>query len=109
MASAADPGNAGAGSGGSVFSLQLNKQGGTLSFGEPPFDLLRGLVTMPPSMHCGNWRAPLRVSVASKSSTDENFGFSEATLDSAAPGIIGLSEHVASLAKALGASISVRE
>lgn len=105
----AEGGNSGGGAS-SIFSLQLNKQGGTLSFGEPPFDLLRGLVAMPPAMHCGNWRAPLRVSMAAKGATDvKDFGFSEAVLDSAAPGIIGMSERVASLAGALGAKIDVRD
>jgi len=94
----------GAVSGTSVFALRLTAQGGTLSFGETPFELLRGLVRMPPSMQCGNWRAPVRVSLGGK-----EFGFSEATLDSAAPGIVGLSEHVASLAEALGAKIDIRD
>lgn len=96
-------------SGSSVFALQLGTDGGTLSLGAPPLNLLRGLVAMPPAMRCGNWRAPLRVStVPQGSSSPKDFGFSEATLDSAAPGIIGLSERVASLAQSLGASISVR-
>jgi len=95
------------GEAGDVFSLQLGKRGGKLSFGAPPFDLLQGLVQMPPSLHCGNWRLPLRVSLAGK--TGEDFGFAEAILDSAAPGIIGLSENVAALAHALGATIDVRD
>lgn len=92
--------------GGDIFSLQLGKRGGKLSFGAPPLDLLQGLVQMPPSLHCGNWRMPLRVGLAGKAG--EDFGFAEAILDSAAPGIVGLSENVASLAHALGATIDVR-
>jgi len=96
--------NAGGGGGSSKFTLRLTPEGGTLSFGATPMDLLRGLVRMPPAMRCGNWRAPLRVRLGSK-----DFGFADATLDSAAPGIIGLSERVASLAEGLGAQIDVRE
>lgn len=93
-----------------VFALRLNAQGGTLSFGIPPFDLLHGLVKMPPALQCGNWRAPLRVSLPSVGNTaSKDFGFASAILDSAAPGIIGLSEHVAALAQTLGARIDVRE
>merc|ERR1719162_1565932 len=64
---------------------------------------------MPPALQCGNWRAPLRVSLPSVGNTaSKDFGFASAILDSAAPGIIGLSEHVAALAQILGARIDVR-
>lgn len=106
VSSALDSGGGGA----PEFALRLNAQGGTLSFGIPPFDLLHGLVKMPPSLQCGNWRAPLRVTLPSTGGgAGKDFGFAEAILDSAAPGILGLSEHVASLAQALGARIDVRE
>jgi len=98
----------GSSDGTSTFSLRLNAQGGKLSFGfPPPMELLQGLVKMPPSLMCGNWRAPLRVRLGDASSKD--FGTASAILDSAAPGILGLSEHVASLAQSLGAKIDVRD
>mmetsp|Transcript_69502 Transcript_69502/g.137463 ORF Transcript_69502/g.137463 Transcript_69502/m.137463 type:complete len:394 (-) Transcript_69502:43-1224(-) len=90
-----------------TFSLQLHEEGGTLTFGTIPESLLVGLVTMPPSLFCGNWRIPVRVSVGTESvSTDKPQA--EAILDSAALGIIGPAEQVASLAGKLGASIDVR-
>jgi len=90
-----------------TFSLQLHEAGGTLTFGAVPENLLAGLVTMPPSLFCGNWRIPVRVSVGTKSMSIDK-SRAEAVLDSAALGIIGPSEQVASLASKLGASIEVR-
>lgn len=90
-----------------TFSLQLREEGGTLTFGAVPESLLVGLVTMPPSLFCGNWRIPLRVSVGTNSASTDG-SQAEAVLDSAAIGIIGPAEQVASLASKLGASIEVR-
>jgi len=87
-----------------TFSLQLHEAGGTLTFGTVPESLLAGLVSMPPSLFCGNWRIPVRVSVGKSGSTSQ----AEAVLDSAALGIIGPAEQVASLASKLSASIEVR-
>lgn len=90
-----------------TFSLQLHEEGGTLTFGAVPESLLAGLVTMPPSLFCGNWRIPVRVSLGTKSGSNEK-SQAEAVLDSAAVGIIGPEEQVASLASKLGTSIEVR-
>lgn len=89
--------------GSETFSLQLRTDGGTLTFGDVPEALLPGLVEMPRMLMCGNWRAPVKVGVRGK-----GFGRAEAVIDSAAPGIVGLSEHVAAMASALGAKVEVR-
>lgn len=91
-----------------TFSLQLHDEGGTLTFGAIPESLLAGLVTMPPSLLCGNWRIPVQVSLGTKSDSAGK-SQAEAVLDSAAVGIIGPEEQVASLASRLGTSIEVRK
>jgi len=98
-----------------VFSLQLRESSGTLTFGSVPDDLREGLVQMPPSLFCGNWRVPLRVSVSAwpgeQNSRASRKGpvEAEAILDSAAKGIVGLAERVVPLATSLGGKIELRD
>jgi len=85
------------------FALELTEDGGTLSFGAIPERLLPGLKDMPPSLFCGNWRAPMRVFAGEGRAAKAVGQPAEAMIDSGEPGVRGPLEAVMKLASALGA------
>lgn len=87
-----------------TFTLQLDEDGGSLSFGDVPPQYQGSLVFMPPSESCSHWAVPLLgLSAAGRDFLGDGSG-ALAILDSGSDGIIGPTFAVIALAEKMGAT-----
>lgn len=87
-----------------TFTLQLDEDGGSLSFGDVPPQYQGNLVFMPPTEACGHWAVPLLGLSAAGQDFLGGGGGAQAILDSGSDGIVGPTFAVIALAEKMGAT-----
>jgi len=88
-----------------MFSLQLSPEGGQLTLGSMPTELLPSLTFMPSSGQCGHWTVPMTSVSINDGDAQKNRLQSVATaiIDSGTRGIVGPTFAVIALVEQLGA------
>lgn len=87
-----------------TFTMQLDDDGGSLSFGEVPPQYQGSLVFMPPTESCGHWAVPMVGLSAAGHDFLEVGGGAQAIIDSGSDGIVGPTFAVIALAEKMGAT-----
>lgn len=87
-----------------TFTMQLDDDGGSVTFGDVPPQFQGSLVFMPPTETCGHWAVPMLGLFASGHDFLGGGGGAQAILDSGSDGIVGPTFAVIALAEKMGAT-----